>query len=530
MGKTAQTIEYKRALVYCRVSSERQVNEGHGLDSQEQRCLSHAQSKGLAVVKIFRDQGISGKLFERPAMQQLIAYLDSHKSERFVIIFDDLKRFARDVEVHLRLRTELVSQRGAKLDCLNFNFEDSPAGRFVEMVIAGAAQLEREQNQIQVIQKMKARLEVGYWAFCPPPGLKFVKDGTKGQILRPNAPISAIFKLAIEKYRDFELNTLEEIQRYILSQYALQGIKKTLSLNGVKRILTNVLYAGCIIYEPWNIPLKKNVHEGFISYETYLAVQDRLSNSSKPRIRADKSEDFPLRNYIKCYVCKHELTASWFKGRKDKYAYYYCKQKNCPAKMMVKADFIDTSFITLLKNVTPNADTLKLAEAILIDLWESKKRNEGQIKAGIELQIQNLEEKNKTLVERIANSTKDALVTEYEKAIAVNAGQIENLKKELDKTKYSQDGFQTALRAVFNFISDPLEQWQTRDYEGKRLLLSMYFDKKIVCFRQLGLQTPESPFICGLFPHKALAKNHLVEMPGVKPGSGPCSSSHCSQD
>src|SRR3989344_8105480 len=105
MKKTASTIEYKRALVYCRVSSERQVNEGHGLDSQEQRCLAYAQGKGLAVSKVFRDQGISGKLFERPAMQQLIAYLDSHKNERFVIIFDDLKRFARDVEVHLHLRT-----------------------------------------------------------------------------------------------------------------------------------------------------------------------------------------------------------------------------------------------------------------------------------------------------------------------------------------------------------------------------------------------------------------------------------------
>ena len=239
MKKTASIIEYKRALVYCRVSSERQVNEGHGLDSQEQRCLAHAQGKGLTVAKVFRDQGISGKLFERPAMQQRIAYLDSHKSERFVIIFDDLKRFARDVEVHLHLRTELVSQRGAKLDCLNFNFEDSPAGRFVEMVIAGAAQLEREQNQIQVIQKMKARLEVGFWAFCPPPGLKFVKDGTKGQILRPNAPQSVIFKAAIEKYRDFELNTLEDVQKFVLSQYRLQGIKKSLSLNGVKRILTN---------------------------------------------------------------------------------------------------------------------------------------------------------------------------------------------------------------------------------------------------------------------------------------------------
>ena len=516
MKKTASTIEYKRALVYCRVSSERQVNEGHGLDSQEQRCLAYAQGKGLTVSKVFRDQGISGKLFERPAMQQLIAYLDSHKNERFVIIFDDLKRFARDVEVHLHLRTELVSQRGAKLECLNFNFEDSPAGRFVEMVIAGAAQLEREQNQIQVVQKMKARLEVGCWTFCPPPGLKFVKDGTKGQILRPNGSTSAIFKAAIEKYRDYELNTLEEVQRFVLSQYSLHGIKRPLSLGGAKRILTNVLYAGCLEYEPWNIPLKKNAHEGFISYETYLAVQDRLNNVSKPRIRKDVSLDFPLRNYVVCFLCKHQMTAAWFKGRKELYGYYLCKQTGCALnRKTIKAEVMEKEFINLLKKLAPSPEVLKLAQAVLVDLWENQKKNEGQVKAGLGLTIKNLEEKNKTLVERIAKANSESLIFEYEKAIAQNADEIKKLQKDLDKTKYSQDGFQTAVGAVFNYLSDPLKQWQTGKYEGKRLLLSMYFEQKLAYSLESGFQTAQIPFVLGTIRQKNISKTHLVEMPGV---------------
>lgn len=266
MKKTVSTIEYKRALVYCRVSSERQVNEGHGLDSQEQRCYKKAQDLNLPIAEVFRDPAISGGLFQRPAMTKLIAFLDKHPKEKFVVIFDDLKRFARDVQVHLLLKTELVQKRGVRLECLNFKFEESPTGRFIEVVMAAGAQLEREQNKEQVVNKMKARLEVGHWCFCPPPGLKFVKDATRGQILRPNAPQSAIFKAAIEKYRDYELNTLEEVREFILAQYNIHGIKKSLSLNGVKRILTNILYAGCVEYEKWNVPLMKNVHEGFITY------------------------------------------------------------------------------------------------------------------------------------------------------------------------------------------------------------------------------------------------------------------------
>lgn len=153
-----------KAIIYCRVSSERQVQEGHGLESQEQRCLEYAQKQGLAVVATFHEAGVSGGLFDRPAMHQLIGFLDKNNDDKFVIIFDDLKRFARDVEVHLRLRTELIS-RGAVLQCLNFNFEDTPEGRFVETVIAATAQLDREQNKRQVIQKMKARLSSGYWPY-----------------------------------------------------------------------------------------------------------------------------------------------------------------------------------------------------------------------------------------------------------------------------------------------------------------------------------------------------------------------------
>jgi len=38
---------------------------------------------------------------KRPGMVALLAYLDARAPERYVVIFDDLKRYARDVEFHL---------------------------------------------------------------------------------------------------------------------------------------------------------------------------------------------------------------------------------------------------------------------------------------------------------------------------------------------------------------------------------------------------------------------------------------------
>ena len=122
-----QTIEYKKALIYCRVSSQRQVQEGHGLDSQETRGRAYAKDHGLEVVKVFNEEGISGGLFDRPAMKALIKFLDDKPLDKFVVIIDDLSRLARDVKVHIDLRAALIA-REAKLQCLNFNIDDSEEG------------------------------------------------------------------------------------------------------------------------------------------------------------------------------------------------------------------------------------------------------------------------------------------------------------------------------------------------------------------------------------------------------------------
>ena len=63
-----------------------------------------------------------------------------------------------------------MQTRNAIRLCLNFPFEDTPEGKFLETIIAATGTLEREQNGRQVLQKMKARMEQGFWVFCAPLG------------------------------------------------------------------------------------------------------------------------------------------------------------------------------------------------------------------------------------------------------------------------------------------------------------------------------------------------------------------------
>lgn len=186
-----------QALIYCRVSSTKQRIEGSGLESQEQRCRAYAEDKGYDVEAVFPDDVSGGGDFmRRPGMVALLSYLDAQKGKPYVVIFDDLKRFARDTEFHLKLRREF-SRRGAKIECLNFRFEDTPEGKFIETVIAAQGELEREQNRRQVVQKMQARVEGGFWVFRAPVGYRYVNAPSGGgKILVPDDVLAPVVREA----------------------------------------------------------------------------------------------------------------------------------------------------------------------------------------------------------------------------------------------------------------------------------------------------------------------------------------------
>ena len=112
IAPTIDLVETKfPALIYSRVSSIRQTKEGHGLDSQEHRCREYADNKKYEVEKVFPDSFSGGGDFmNRPAMREMLEYIDAHAHKQYVVIFDDLKRFARDTEFHLKLRSAYKSR------------------------------------------------------------------------------------------------------------------------------------------------------------------------------------------------------------------------------------------------------------------------------------------------------------------------------------------------------------------------------------------------------------------------------------
>lgn len=510
----------KSAIIYCRVSSQRQVNEGDGLGSQELRCRNYALAKGYKIEKVFEEKGISGALFDRPAMKELLAFLDKNSHKEYIVIFDDLKRFARDYSVHLKLKMELIKARGATLECLNFNFENTPEGEFVEGVLALQGELERKQNRRQVIQKQKARLERGYWPFCPPLGLKHIKSKEHGKVLVPREPYASIFKEAIEAYEKDLLNSETEVQEFINLKFKESGLSQTISKHGVQATLSKSLYAGYIEYEPWEVERRNGQHQGFISKETFENVQNKRLGKSKPKMVATYSPDFPLRGFVKCSECGKPLRASWNTGRSQKYPNYWCQTKGCQYRYKVtKRKSVHGEFEAILSTSRLEEGKIALSRAIFMDAWHNLASQDNQYGQSLQQELSLIDEKIDTLVERISSASNETLISTYEEKVT----KLSNRKTEIDEVlktpKYTEAQFGTALNKVYNALENPISLWNSDNLEDKRTVLYMFFENGLDYRYKEGFGTANFSDGINLLRDSAEGKIPDVEMRGNEPRS-----------
>ncbi len=523
---------YTKAIIYCRVSSERQVNDGHGLDGQGVRCHQRAESQGLEVVKVFREEGVSGKLFDRPAMAELIGYLDNHAKDRFVIIFDDLKRFARDLEVHLKLKAELVTKRGAKLDCLNFNFENSPVGRAIENIMAATAQLEREQNAEQVINKMKARLEKGYWAFGRRKGYDMVKNPVHGMLSVPNKD-GQILKEALEGFAAGIYIRKIDVCRFLLQKHFWKTQKAEKYIDKITDIMRDPFYAGHIEYSAWEVSRRKGHHQGIISLETFDLIQKRLRKVDlNQRIRLDTSPDFPLRGVIIHDECKGHLTSAWYpNGKGKKYRKYVCHTKGCPSyNKPFSADEMESKFAEVLKKGAVKKETDLILKKIFDQVWEDEVAKIKESEQNSEQQKRALEKRLSDLTDLMLAAKSPALKRNYEKQSVKAASEIETIEGKSTNGIDLTIPYQTALEKATMLLKMPYIAWKKLNVHEQHALFFFFFQEKLPYSIKEGYQTHQIPYAARLFEDFVTQNTQLVEMPGVKPGSKTNSLPNYSQD
>ena len=502
----AKSTDVTRALVYCRVSSTKQRLEGSGLESQEQRCRAYADEKGYTVEAVFPDDVSGGGDFmRRPGMVALLSYIDAQQGKPYVVIFDDLKRFARDTEFHLKLRREFI-KRGANIECLNFRIEDTPEGKFIETVIAAQGELEREQNRRQVVQKMKARVENGFWVFRAPVGYRYVSASSGGgKVLEPDEVLAPIVRDALEGYASGHLASQAEVQRFLERSPHFPKDKKDGSLRPmtVNRLLKKVVYAGYVEAPKWGVSARKGHHQGLIDFETYQQIQNVLEGKKRrPAARMDFNEDFPLRGFVACDCCGNAMTGAWSKGKYQHYAYYRCQTRTCEAKgKSVPGAKMEAGFADILKSMQPAKELFELARAMLRDAWNMRLALAlGEKKAFQEL-IDDINRRLENMLDRIVEANNASVVSAYESRIEKLEREKLVLQERIGKSVPPKGRLEDCIELSLSFLSSPWNLWKNGDLAMRHTVLRLAFAEPLRYSQNGVYETPKFSF-----PFKYLGK------------------------
>ena len=479
------------AVIYCRVSDQKQVTKGHGLDSQETRCREYAKHKGYDVMEVFQEEGLSGKLLERPQMQAMLKYLQKRKKKQeYIVIIDDISRLARNLEAHIKLRTE-ISSAGGKLESPSIEFGEDSDSRLVEHLLASVAAHQREKNAEQVTNRMRARMLGGYWVFQAPRGYKIKRRNGHGKLAVRHEPVATYIQRAFENLASGRFESAVEVKTFFESKPEFPKDRKgRVHQQRVHDILHNQFYTGHIHYEKWGISLMQGKHEPIVSMEIWKKAQERLRGKSKAPMRSDIHQDFPLRGFVLCDCCGNPMTSCWTKGRNAKYPYYLCQNKECEMRgKSIKRDRVEGEFHDILCSVFPNQHTLNLMEQVIFETWQRKATEHNQHSKSLEEERRQIDRKINLFVDRIAEVEPPILLRKYEAQIMELEQQKIIITEKIAKCGTVDVNLEQATQTAFEFFANAQKLWDNGDLMQKRMVLRAAFDKQLRYHPKEGYRT-----------------------------------------
>ncbi len=513
-------------MIYCRVSSDRQVTDGHGLESQEHRCKEYARQQDYTVESIFKDSYTGGGDFmKRPAMKSLIEYIENKPHVNYTVIFDDPKRLARDHVEHWRLR-ELFKSLEVTVESPNFTFGDSAEAWLQEAITAVFSDFERRSNKRQVNQKMRARLELGYWTFnSDVPGYKRMNLPDKTWILVKQEPKASIIKEALEGFASGRFDTKTDVQTFLQQKdYLAENKQKRVYLSRVDRLLERApMYAGLIEYPDWEVERRPGKHEAIITLNTLEQIEDKLQNKKRVRIREDYSDDFPLRPYIACAGCGKKLTASWTRARNGNYhPYYRCtnNSKVCPfGNKSIRKEKLEGDFCELLQTLKPSDGVIALTKAILNDLYKKKYEEFNDSTKKVDREIKRLEREIEKMTQRAINTKNEVMAERYEVEAAKLITQLNEMSSRNLGDNHFDVSFGTAAEEVMGVLNNPRNKWDSGTLDEKGLVIRLVFDGDPTYNKNCGFGTAELSPVVKLFERIRTTNSQDVEMGRIEPPS-----------
>jgi site-specific DNA recombinase len=238
----------KKAIIYARVSSDLQKKEGT-IESQILELKKQVTTNGDVLVDEYIDEGFSGAILDRPAMNRLRE--DLKVKDKFEIIyFLNTDRIAREVTYQTIIISEIIKNK-KQIIINGRDYVNDPENKFTLTVLGAVAELERAKITERTGRGRQLKIRQGV---IMAPGCKiFGYDHHKKSDVSPayytvNEKEAEVVRIIYSKYLEGKTG-IGGISRYL---EANGHTKKMGSMNWhlsqVKKMLKQEMYMGIRYY------------------------------------------------------------------------------------------------------------------------------------------------------------------------------------------------------------------------------------------------------------------------------------------
>ncbi len=376
VGDVSQAVvrRRKRAIIYCRVSTDKQEQEGESLEYQEKKCRDYAELHDMDVIIVLPEVK-SGFIHYSLREKLTLARQMIREGLADVIIVWDLRRFSRNF-VHSAMIFEEIESAGGEIISVSENIDNSLTGKLIRSILAWSAESEREKIVEYANRYWQTRLEHNLPVATgrPPYGWMW-KDGDKTEysIHKENAAVRvALFTMFIDE--DMSLRSIvhkltEDGVSPPSSGRNTKGKPPAWRASTIRKLLTDQENIGILrICKTTTImtdsgkksrkpnPNMKTIPGGIpaiVTVDVYELAQIKLKNNRKDKSHLHRNpEDFLLKGHIYCKACEYRMhgyymkSANQTRGEQHFRPYYRCindgnKYTACPDLPTIRTDRVD---------------------------------------------------------------------------------------------------------------------------------------------------------------------------------------------
>ncbi len=483
----------KKAVGYCRVSSEEQAKEGYSLPAQEKLIREYAEKMGFELIKIYSvSESASGKI-QRKVFKEMLSYIKLHKIP--VIIVETTDRLTRNFRDCIEIDDWINSSENNEIHLVKegsiLHKNSNSTDWFMWRVKVSTAEYYTKRLSENVKKGQKEKLEEG-WLPCKKFGYK--TTGDKGKKIHILDETKAIYLKEIFELYATGNYSISKLADLMYGKGLRTDNNKRVSSSMIHKILNDPFYCGELW---WNGKyIGEGNHQPVISKELFERVRNILKKTRPPKY---KKHNPPVKNTY-CGECKRRF--SWYIKKGIWYSrcanYKSCPQNKKPINWKMLDEKIAYEFDSL---IIPK----EIFELVKNALLESHKE-EIVTRSILEKDLRNKIENIKRKIDQLYDDKLEGLIS-----LEVYKSKKEELEKELKLLNEKLEDLEQANLDYIDLGVNLLELcnkakilYENATFEEKQELIHLAFSKILIKDKEINFDY--TPWFAILKKHSGLIK------------------------